>query len=188
MDKFEEFKHEQILREQNSTADELAKLASSNQFISGRRITLLSAAKPTVSWEEEKKKQIDGVFIGENSTSTWTTPIVQILIEGILPKDQREARKVKLRSARFVLIDNEMYKRGFSSPLLKCLNPDRTEYVMQEIHEESCGNHSGARSVTRKILRKSYYWSTMLKDASALVLNAPLAKNMQIISITPLLS
>ncbi|KAK4392805.1 hypothetical protein Sango_2058300 [Sesamum angolense] len=149
--------------------DQLSKLARSNQFISGRRITLLSAAKPTVSWEEEKKEEIGGVFVGENSTSTWATPIVQILIEGILPKDQREARKVKLRSVRFVFIDDEMYKRGFSSPLLKCLNPDRTEYVMREIHEKRCGNHFGACSLTRKILRKSYYWPTMLKDASTLV-------------------
>ncbi|KAL0333121.1 UNVERIFIED_CONTAM: hypothetical protein Scaly_2213600 [Sesamum calycinum] len=157
MDKFEEFRLKQIPREQNLMADLLAKLASSNQFIGRRRITLLSAAKPTVNWEEDKKEDIRGVFIGENLTSTWMTPIVQFLREGILMEDHKEARNVKLRSAHFVLIDDNSYKKEFSSPLLKCLNLDKVEYVMREIHEGSCGNHSGARSLSKKILKQGYY-------------------------------
>ncbi|KAL0416564.1 UNVERIFIED_CONTAM: hypothetical protein Slati_3488300 [Sesamum latifolium] len=102
-------------------------------------------------------------------TLSWTTPIVRFLREGTLPKDFKEARKMKIRSAWFVLIDGDLYKRGFSSPLLKCLNPDKVEYVLREIHEGSCGNHFGARSLSKKVLRQGYYWPTMIKDASALV-------------------
>ncbi|KAL0416593.1 UNVERIFIED_CONTAM: hypothetical protein Slati_3491200 [Sesamum latifolium] len=83
-------------------------------------------------------------------TLSWSTPITRFLREGILPEDHKEARKVKIRSARFVLIDRNLYKRGFPSPLLKCLNPDKAEYVLREIHEGSCGNHSGARSSPRR--------------------------------------
>ncbi|KAL0378351.1 UNVERIFIED_CONTAM: hypothetical protein Sradi_3140600 [Sesamum radiatum] len=150
-------------------ADQLAKLASSNQFDGGRRITLLSTAKPIVGLEEEEGKEIKGVSVGDNLTSTWMTPIVQFLMEGILLEDNKEAGKIKLRSARFVLIEGNLYKRGFSSPLLKCLNPDKAEYVLCEVHEGSCGNHSGARSLARKVLRLGYYWPTMVKDASSLV-------------------
>ncbi|KAL0434158.1 UNVERIFIED_CONTAM: hypothetical protein Slati_2750100 [Sesamum latifolium] len=103
-----------------------------------------------VSLEEEERKQIEGVFVGENLTSTWTTPIVRFLTDGVLPEDSKEAGKIKLRSARFVLIDGNLYKRGFSSPLLKCLNPDKAEYVLRKVHEGSCGNHSGVRSLARK--------------------------------------
>ncbi|KAL0448978.1 UNVERIFIED_CONTAM: hypothetical protein Slati_1454200 [Sesamum latifolium] len=67
------------------------------------------------------------------------------------------------------MIDGSLYKRGFSSPLLKCLNPDKAEYVLREVHEGSCGNHSGARSLARKVLRLGYYWPTMVKDALSLV-------------------
>ncbi|KAL0456893.1 UNVERIFIED_CONTAM: hypothetical protein Slati_1028500 [Sesamum latifolium] len=102
-------------------------------------------------------------------TPPWTTPIVQFLREGTLPEDHKEARNVKLRSARLVLTDGDLYKRGFLSPLLKCLNPDRAEYVLRVVHEGSCGNHSGARSLAKKVLRQGYYWPTMIKDASALV-------------------
>ncbi|KAL0402038.1 UNVERIFIED_CONTAM: hypothetical protein Slati_4233700 [Sesamum latifolium] len=150
-------------------ADQLAKLASSNQFNGGRKITLLSAAKSTVNSKEEEKKEGEEVLIGENPTPTWTTPIVQFLAKGTLPKDHKEARKLKLRSARFALIDGDLYKRGFSSPMLKCLNPDKAEYVLREIHEGSCDNHSGARSLANKVLRQGYYWPTMVKDALSLV-------------------
>ncbi|KAL0313587.1 UNVERIFIED_CONTAM: Gag-Pol polyprotein [Sesamum radiatum] len=150
-------------------ADQLAKLASSNQFNGGRRITLLSAAKPMVGSEEEEGKEIEEVSVGDNLTSTWTTPIVRFLTEGILPEDNKEAGKIKLRSARFVLIDGKLYRRGFSSPLLKCLNPDKAEYVLREVHEGSCGNHPGARSLARKVLRLGYYWPTIVKDALSLV-------------------
>ncbi|KAL0319717.1 UNVERIFIED_CONTAM: hypothetical protein Sradi_5233200 [Sesamum radiatum] len=109
------------------------------------------------------------MFVGENLTSTWMTPIVRFLMEGILPEDSKEAGKIKLRSARFVLIDGNLYKRGFSSPLLKCLNSDKAEYVLREVHEGSCGNHFGARSLARKVLRQGYYWPTMMKDGFSLV-------------------
>ncbi|KAL0416693.1 UNVERIFIED_CONTAM: hypothetical protein Slati_3501200 [Sesamum latifolium] len=122
-----------------------------------------------VSLEEQEKKEIEGVFVGENLTSTWTTPIVRFLMEGILPEDSKEAGKIKLSSARFVLIDGNLYKRGFSSPLLKCLNPDKAEYALREVHEGSCGNHSRARSLARKVLRQGYYWPKMVKDAFSLV-------------------
>ncbi|KAL0434404.1 UNVERIFIED_CONTAM: Polyprotein P3 [Sesamum latifolium] len=167
--KFEELRLEQIPREQNMMADQLAKLASSNQFNGGRRITLLSAAKPMVGLEEGEEKEIEGVLVGDSLPSTWMTPIIRFLTEGLLPKDSKEAGKIKLRSARFVMIDRSLYKRGFSSPLLKCLNNDKAEYVLREVHEGSCGNHSGARSLARKVLRLGYYWPTMVKDALSLV-------------------
>ncbi|KAL0445645.1 UNVERIFIED_CONTAM: hypothetical protein Slati_1692400 [Sesamum latifolium] len=169
IEKFEEFKLEHIPREQNMMADQLAKLASSNQFSGGRKITLLSAAKPAVNSEEEEKREVEEVFIGENPTPTWTTPIVQFLAKGTLPEDCKEARKLKLRSAQFVLIDGDLYKRGFSSPMLKCVNPDKAKYVLREIHEGSCDNHSGGRSLANKVLRQGYYWPTLLKDALSLV-------------------
>ncbi|KAL2253359.1 UNVERIFIED_CONTAM: Retrovirus-related Pol polyprotein from transposon opus [Sesamum indicum] len=60
-------------------------------------------------------------------------------------------------------------KRTVDGPLLKCLDEERALYVMREIHEGSCGNHSGARSLAQKIIRQGFYWPTMAKDAKELV-------------------
>ena len=48
------------------------------------------------------------------SKNSWTTPIVLYLKDGVLPDEKEAARKLKVRAARFVLIKDVLYKRGFS--------------------------------------------------------------------------
>nr|GEW10892.1 reverse transcriptase domain-containing protein [Tanacetum cinerariifolium] len=43
------------------------------------------------------------------------------------------------------------------------------EYIMREIHEESCSMHAGPRSVVAKAIRLGYYWPTMHKDACDMI-------------------
>uniref|UniRef100_A0A2N9ERP1 Integrase catalytic domain-containing protein n=1 Tax=Fagus sylvatica TaxID=28930 RepID=A0A2N9ERP1_FAGSY len=62
-----------------------------------------------------------------------------------------------------------LYKRSFSLPYLRCLAPDEVKYVMREIHEGICGNHSGARALQKKIVRAGYYWPSMQADANKFV-------------------
>ena len=88
---------------------------------------------------------------------------------GILPDEKEAARKLKAQASRFVIIKDVMYKRGFPRPYLRCLNHKKADYMMREIHEGICGNHSGAQSLVHKIIRAGYYWPTMLKDAQAYV-------------------
>ena len=96
-------------------------------------------------------------------------PIWDYLIGGLLPSDLKEAAKLKARSARFTVHKGCLYKRGFFAPILKCIAGRDADYVLKEVHEGVCGNHIGARALSRKVLRKGYYWPTMLKDATDLV-------------------
>ena len=82
----------------------------------------------------------------------WMTPIVLYLKDRRLPEGKDEARKLRIRVARYVLMDEVLYKRGFSQPYLKCLAPDEVNYVLREVHEGACGNHSGARSLIHKVV------------------------------------
>uniref|UniRef100_A0A2N9G201 Integrase catalytic domain-containing protein n=1 Tax=Fagus sylvatica TaxID=28930 RepID=A0A2N9G201_FAGSY len=81
-----------------------------------------------------------------------------------LPDDRHEARRLKVRASRFLMLQGTLYKRGFSLPYLRCLAPDEANYVMREIHEGVCGDHSGARALQRKIVRAGYYWPSMKAD------------------------
>ena len=49
------------------------------------------------------------------------------------------------------------------------MSHDEADYVLREVHEGICGNHSGARSLAHKLIRAGYYWPIMLKDAQAYV-------------------
>ena len=71
------------------------------------------------------------------------TPIFGYLKEGKLPQGGRdEARRIK--STKYILMGDMLYKKGFSQPYLRCLAPDEANYVLREVHEGACGNHSGA--------------------------------------------
>uniref|UniRef100_A0A2N9GFI3 RNA-directed DNA polymerase n=1 Tax=Fagus sylvatica TaxID=28930 RepID=A0A2N9GFI3_FAGSY len=154
---FDEVKLVQIPREQNTEADALAKLASSDEA-TDQYIEI----QHSPSHLEEELSPI-------NVSNSWMTPIVNYLEDETLPSDPVEARKLKVLSTRFVLIQGVLYKRGFSLPYLRCLDKAEADYVMREVHEGICGNHSGARSLVHKLVRAGYYWPTMQKDAISYV-------------------
>ena len=52
------------------------------------------------------------------------TPIVSFLQDGHLPQDANEARKIRKKVARFTILNDVLYKRGFSMPYLKCVDDD----------------------------------------------------------------
>ena len=97
------------------------------------------------------------------------TLIVAYLRDGRLPEERDEARKLRIRSAKYVLINEVLYKRGFSQPYLRCLVLDEANYILREVHEGACGNHSGARALVHEVVRIGYYWPTIQADARAYV-------------------
>ena len=97
------------------------------------------------------------------------TPITSYLKDGVLPNGKEAAKKLKVQATRFVLIKDVLYKKGFSRLYLRCLIPEEANYVMREVHERVCGNHSGSRSLVHKLIQVGYYWLTMQKDAIAYV-------------------
>ena len=96
-------------------------------------------------------------------------PIWDYIIDGRLPDDPKEAAKIRTRSAWFTNHKGSLYKRGFFTPILKCITGKNIEYVLREVHEGIFGNHIGAQALAGKVLRQGYYWPTMLKDATDLV-------------------
>ena len=103
------------------------------------------------------------------SELSWMDHIWDCLVEGTLPSDPKEASKLRARSARFTFHRGTLYKRGFSTLILKCVGKEDANYILREVHEGICGNHIRAQTLDGKTLRQGYYWPTMLKDATELV-------------------
>ena len=70
-------------------------------------------------------------------------PIMLFLKDDILPKEKREADKVRRKATRFWLFkDQKLYKRSFSRPYLLCVHPVAVEPLLEELHEGIYGSHT----------------------------------------------
>jgi len=84
----------------------------------------------------------------------------------ILAQEKGKLREIGLakKAAKYTIIGQDLYKRGYSTPLLNCVTKDQGDYVLKELHEGICGYHSGARAMTTQILRARFYWPTIRED------------------------
>ncbi|KAB2626690.1 hypothetical protein D8674_020308 [Pyrus ussuriensis x Pyrus communis] len=73
--------------------------------------------------------------------------------------------EIRYKSTRYLIINDQHYKRGFNLPYLRCLAPAEAEIVLREIHEGVCRDYAGSRSLAHKAFRQGYYWPTLHQDA-----------------------
>ena len=150
----------EIPRDENKHTDRLAKATSAENVLISSQVLSFVQISPL----------IDSINVQEiGSKNDWITPIASYLKDGVLPDGKEVARKLKVQAARFVLIKDVLYKKGFSRSFLRCLIPEEADYVMREVHKEVCENHSESQFLVHKLIRTGYYWPTMQKDAIAYV-------------------
>ena len=138
-------------KEENEQADRLTKTVAIEYTLIPSKVFSFVQISPL----------INGIDVQEiDSGSNWTTPIVSYLKDGTLPDGREAARKLRVQVVWFVLIKDVLYKRGFSRPYLRCLSLEEVDYVMREVHEGICRNHSRSRSLMHKLIRVGYYWPT----------------------------
>ncbi|KAM1256282.1 hypothetical protein ACFX2G_031011 [Malus domestica] len=142
--------------ERQTVMQTLARIASAVEDKIGRKIHVeLLAALSTIVAEVCNLQQGD----------SWITPIYKFLAHGTLPNDKVQAKQIRYKSARYLIINDQLYKHGFTLPYLRCLTPAEAEIVLREIHEGVCGDHAGSRSLAHKTFRQGYYWPTLHQDA-----------------------
>ena len=125
-----------------TNADILSKLASTKKKRRYKSLLQHTLSIPSI----EQTNQCLNI----TTAGTWMEPFVTYLEEGTTPanEDKGWARK----AARYILVEGELFRRGFSRPLLKCITREQAEYVMQEIHHGICGYHSGPKTMATRIL------------------------------------
>ncbi|XP_015934014.1 uncharacterized protein LOC107460189 [Arachis duranensis] len=101
---------------------------------------------------------------------SWLDPIVDFLKSGKLPDDEKVAKVLRREAAKYTTIQGQLYKKGLSQPLLKCLHPEQMDYVLKEVHEGCCGHHIGGKALARKLIRAGYYWPSMMEDSKEFVI------------------
>ena len=139
LQQFTEWTIEKIRQTENERADALASIVASLPIKEAILLPIHVQANPSVAEASTcstiEEKQADG--------QEWTNDIIRYLRAGTLPEDPKPTHKIQVQAARFTLIGGHLYKRSFTGPYLRCLNHSEALYVLAELHEGVCGNHSG---------------------------------------------
>jgi hypothetical protein len=99
-------------------------------------------------------------------TKDWRAPITLFLQGYYHPSDVNEAKRLKHRSRDFVLVWGQLYKKGISQPMLKCITKTEGIQILREVHSGTCGSHSGPRAITAKVIRQGFYWPSIICAAN----------------------
>ena len=67
----------------------------------------------------------------------WRTKFINYLVDGKLPPEKWIARRLKTRSAHYVVLDGELHRWTTTKVLLKCINGEETHLVIAETHESA---------------------------------------------------
>ncbi|XP_015937141.1 uncharacterized protein LOC107462965 [Arachis duranensis] len=155
--KFEEVTVQHVPRERNARADLLSKLASTKPGEGNRSLIQGMTREPAIALHIT------------TLSSSWLDPITNFLEHGQVPGDEKDAAKLRREAAKYAVIQGQLFRKGLSQPLLKCLHPDQTDYVLKEVHEGCCGHHIGGKALARKLIRAGYYWPSMMADSKEFV-------------------
>nr|XP_025607768.1 uncharacterized protein LOC112701193 [Arachis hypogaea] len=154
---FEEVTIQHVPGERSTRAGLLSKLASTKRGVGNRSLIQGMLKEPAVTLHLTK------------ISPSWLDHTVDFLESGKLPDDEKVAKALRREAAKYTTIQGQLFKKGLSQPLLKCLHPEQTDYVLREVHEGCCGHHIRGKALARKLIRAGYYWPSMMEDSKEFV-------------------
>ncbi|XP_072146566.1 uncharacterized protein [Setaria viridis] len=85
-------------------------------------------------------------------------------------EDKTGHEKLAPRTANYVVIGKELYKKAASTGILmKCILRSEGIELLHEIHLGTCGNHTASGTLVGKAFRSGFYWPTVVANAKDLV-------------------
>ena len=89
----------------------------------------------------------------ETSSDDWRVEIADYLRD----PSQKITGKLRYKSTKYVLLDDQLYYKIVDGVLLKCLNQEEAKVLMGEVHEGICGAHQSAYKMKWIIRRTGYF-------------------------------
>ena len=102
-----------IKRELNARADQLAKCAAYGEYNKKSKLTT-AGSLPLDVYIMEMENDLKSDLMEER----WMNPLIDYLKNSKEPKDKSQARKLRIKAARYTLLEGRLYKNSFLGPLL----------------------------------------------------------------------
>ncbi|CAL8082899.1 unnamed protein product [Prunus armeniaca] len=113
-----------------------ASLGSALDTLFRRSIPVEHLDQPSI----KEIEPIDSMQIDEDPS--WQDPIIDYFVNGNLPTDKSEARKVQQKAVRYYMQSDKLIRKSYSGPHLICIKYPQTLEVLCKIQDGECGNHS----------------------------------------------
>jgi ribonuclease HI len=133
---FKGFTLQHVDRAKNEEADALAKAAArgealpSDVFYHVRGTPAVRSPEGLQITTNAEGHRIVNLIMAED----WRAPITLFLQGYYHPGDVNEAKRLKHRSWDFTLIKGQLYKKGISQPMLKCVTETEGLQILREVH------------------------------------------------------
>jgi hypothetical protein len=113
-------------------------------------------AKKEFGLQETGKANVQGKDAGPD----WREAIIRYLSS---PSNERDKR-VHQQALKYVVMDDELYRRTMDGMLLRCLGEEQSRLAMGELHEGLCGTHQAAPKMKWALRRVGFFWPIMMSD------------------------
>lgn len=70
---------------------------------------------------------------------------------------RNKSRTLKLKAAKFFILNSALYWKDPGGMLLNCLVEDEAKRVVEDFHRGDCGGHLFWKTTVNNILRAGYY-------------------------------
>ncbi|XP_074377966.1 uncharacterized protein LOC141719482 [Apium graveolens] len=157
-----------VPKENNVQADALAGLGAVFKGLSLNNIPVIHIMKHAV---ERLVHEMDVLALDQCDNNSdqvidsWIQTYMNYLQLRVKPSNNNEARILRMKASRFMVMDNKMFKKSSTGILERCLKKHEADMVLRDAHEGECGNHTNERNLSLKILFLGYYWPTLRQDA-----------------------
>jgi hypothetical protein len=86
------------------------------------------------------------------------------LLECIRDSEKTTNKKIKRQALKYMLLDDDLYRRTIDGVLLKCLGEEEAKVAVREVHDGICGVHQLTHKMNWLLQRVGFYWPTMMDD------------------------
>lgn len=160
LDDFEEVSFIHVPRQDNWEANELAQIASGLRMstdLTHKMVLIQKRSHPSIL---QRGIQVDTFNLNIDLAGDWRTEIREVLES----PEKSFPYGLKMKALNFILVEGELYRKGFDGLLLKCVGFPESLEILKQVHEGVCGAHQSGVKMRWLIRRYGYYWPSILKD------------------------
>jgi ribonuclease HI len=169
---FEGIEFQHVPRNNNVAADVLSKLGSRRALVPVG-VFVQDLRKPSIKLLDPDNLELPPHDLNSapprevlmsKKEDDWRKPFIDFILHQLVPDDKVERDRITRRSANYVVIGNDLYRKAASTIL-------RSEglQLLAEVHSGECGCHAASTNLVGKAYRSGFYWPTAMTDAKDLV-------------------